>query len=522
VEASPAAGTELPVPTAELMRQLAFAVAAVAAATLTCAALSGPLPTASLALIFLLAVLAVAVRSRLRVAVVTALLCSLSYNYFFTEPRFTLRIHSTHDVLAVVSFLVVALLSGRLASRLRAQVIMLRAANESARALQRLSERLTSAADEPQVLSAASQALAAALGAEVAVLRRAAEGRPLEVAVPPTGAGDLAPRDLELAETVAARSRPDGRTSTWLAATPWSFFPLLVEDRCLGVIALRLPRARPGFSDEQRRLAEAMTRQVALAADRTRLVHTLERARVEGETERLRAALLSSVSHDLRSPLASVIGAATSLSAYGGSMPASDRAELLEAIRTEAGRLDRYVQNLLDMTRLGAGGLNLQRDWVALDDIVGSALPRARKLFPETELVAELEPGLPLLWVHPALVEQALFNVLENAAKFSPPGAPVRLAAKREGDRLLIDVCDRGPGIPAEERQRIFDLFYSAARGDRGARGSGLGLAIVRGMIGAHGGRVEALEGPDGIGTRIRLTLPITETFAPSPAEDEE
>ena len=261
-------------------------------------------------------------------------------------------------------------------------------------------------------------------------------------------------------------------------------------------------------------------RQIALAADRTRLVQTLERARVESETERLRTALLASVSHDLRSPLAAVIGAASSLSAYGDAIPEADRRELVESIRAEGERLDRYIQNLLDMTRLGSGPLKLERDWVGLDEIVGSASARVRKAYPALAVTAELAPGLPPLWVHPALLEQALFNILENAAKFSPPGAPVAIVARRDGASAIVEISDRGPGIPVEERERVFDLFYSAARGDRGARGGGLGLTIVRGMIGAHGGRVDALAGPGEVGTTIRVTLPQLE---PHPApEDEE
>jgi two-component system sensor histidine kinase KdpD len=275
-----------------------------------------------------------------------------------------------------------------------------------------------------------------------------------------------------------------------------------------------------------RLLAEAIVQQTAQAAERTRLVASLENARIEGETERLRTALLSSVSHDLRSPLASVIGAASSLSAFGDTMPEADRRELLGSIRSEGERLDRYIQNLLDMTRLGAGAMKLQRDWVGLDEIAGSARARLARLFPATEVVIDLEPAgqaLPPLFVHAALVEQALFNVLENAAKFSPAGAPIVVRAVRAGDKLELEVVDRGPGIPEEERRRIFDLFYSGARGglegsgDRAARGSGLGLTIVRGMIGAHGGRVEALPGDGGSGTTIRMTLPLPE---PPPGDD--
>jgi len=251
-----------------------------------------------------------------------------------------------------------------------------------------------------------------------------------------------------------------------------------------------------------------MVQDIGQALERARLADELEGARVQGETERLRNALLSSVSHDLRSPLASMIGSAGTLSSYGEQLPPQERQELLDAILGEGQRLDRYIQNLLDMTRLGHGTLKLNRDWTDVAEIVAAAVTRLHKLFPELKVDTMLPAGTLLLYVHPALIEQALFNILENAARFSPPGEAVRVLVRTEGDRLVLDVVDRGPGIPEDERARIFDMFYSVSRGDRAPQGTGLGLAICRGMIGAHGGSVEALPG-DGGGTTIRITLPL-------------
>jgi two-component system sensor histidine kinase KdpD len=171
------------------------------------------------------------------------------------------------------------------------------------------------------------------------------------------------------------------------------------------------------------------------------------------------------------------------------------------------------------MTRLGHGTLKLHRDWVGLDEIVGSVLVRLRKAFPDTTVELALAPDLPLLYVHAALIEQALFNILENAARFSPPLAPVRLAAGLVEHQLRIDIADSGPGIPETERTRIFDMFYSSARGDRGGQGTGLGLSICQGMVGAHGGSVEALPGPGGMGTVVRVSLPLSAAADP-PAGD--
>ncbi len=391
---------------------------------------------------------------------------------------------------------------------------MLRAANDLTRSLQGLGEHLAAAADEGQVFQAGCEALAAALGCQAVAL--AADGDAAgrvtlrrAAAQPPSA--ELSPNDLAAADWVLEHSQNAGRFTRTLAGSPWWFVPMIADRRCLGVVGARFPEGQEILASEQRQLAQAIVQQTAQAAERTRLVASLEASRLEGEAERLRTALLSSISHDLRSPLAAIIGGATSLSAYGATMSETDRGELLDSIRREGERLDRYIQNLLDMTRLGSGPIKLHRDWVGLDEILRSATDRLARLSPGSRVETELAADLPPLYVHGALVEQALFNVLENAAKFSPHGAPVTVRARRAGDTILVDVVDRGPGIPEEERRRIFDMFYSVERGDRGSRGTGLGLTIVRGMIGAHGGLVEALPGDGGAGTTIRIRLPLVE-----------
>jgi two-component system sensor histidine kinase KdpD len=284
--------------------------------------------------------------------------------------------------------------------------------------------------------------------------------------------------------------------------------PLGAEHQHAGVVALRFPLGTREPDADRRSLAMAMVQDIGQALDRARLAHELEGARVQGETERLRSALLSSVSHDLRSPLASMIGSAGTLLSYDAQLPANERHELLQAILGEGQRLDRYIQNLLDMTRLGHGTLQLHRDWVDAGEIVAAAVSRMHKLFPDVRIDMHLPTDTVLLHVHPALIEQALFNILENAGRFTPPEEPIRVTVRSEAGRLLVDVADRGPGIPEDERARIFDMFYSVTRGDRGGKGTGLGLAICRGMIGAHGGSVEALPHAGG-GTTIRVSLPL-------------
>jgi len=453
-----------------------------------------------LSMVFLIAVLLVASRTRMVTAFATAVLCFLAYDFFFIEPRFTLFIGAHRGVITVVMFLAAALIGGRLASRLRMQVVALRAANTHATAMQNLGRQLSKAADLGQVIAAGVCALEATLQAMAWVSINGEAG-------PQAVAQSLGEKDRAAADWTQAHGQPSGRYTDTLTYSAWWFLP--VHQGSLGVVGLQFPAGMSRLTFEQRRLAESMVEDIAQAALRARLVSDLEVARVTGETERLRSALLSSVSHDLRSPLSSMIGAADSLASYGKDMDEDDRKTLLETIRLEGERLDRYIQNLLDMTRLGHQGLTLTRDWIGIDELVGSASRRLQRYVAHTRVEIDIPAGLPLAHVHPALIEQALFNVMENAAKFSPRGEALRVVVRRtEDDQMQIDVCDSGPGIPEDERSRIFDMFYSVERGDRGRQGTGLGLTIVQGIIGAHMGRVEALAGPGGRGTTIRLTLP--------------
>lgn len=271
-----------------------------------------------------------------------------------------------------------------------------------------------------------------------------------------------------------------------------------------------------------------------LAGDSRRRLLELSAARLAEEQERLRSALLSSVSHDLRTPLASIIGAASSLRTLDAQLTQQDRFELLDGVLSESERLNRYIQNLLDMTRLGHGDMKIERDWVAFDDLVTSARKRLASTLEGLQVKQQWSDDLPLLYVHPALIEQALVNVLENAARFSPSNGCITIEAHCAGNHrsveknsakncfdgtstLYFSVTDQGPGIPPALRERVFDMFVTGNEGDRSLHGSGLGLAICRGMLGAHAGHIYATPGPAGIGTTITMMLPIS-----APSEDAE
>ena len=471
--------------------------------TAVAAALAGEhlLNLADISMIFILAVLLVASRTRMAVALMMALVCFLAYNFLSIEPRATFYIGSPRGITTVAMFLATALIAGRLASRLRSQVVALHAANAHAVAMQLLGRQLVQAADLGQVMSASAQVLKNTLNVDV-WMSIGSEHYPFALE------RVVSERGQRAVEWTQAHGQPSGRFTHTLAHSRWWCLPVASDRTVIGVIALKFPDDVRSLTFEQRRLAEGMVMDIGQAALRTRLVEDLEAARVSTETERLRTALLSSVSHDLRSPLSSMIGASDSLLYYGHAMNGDDRTSLLETIKVEGERLDRYIQNLLDMTRLGQPGLTLTWDWIGIDELIGSAVRRLQRYVPHARVAIHMPSSLPPVQVHLALLEQAIFNVMENAAKFSPH-APVDVRVSRtENEWLRIDVSDAGPGIPAHERHRVFDMFYSVERGDRGHHGTGLGLTIVQGIIKAHNGQVEALPGPQGMGTTIRMALP--------------
>lgn len=474
-------------------------------ATLAAMLLTLFLELPNVSLVFLSAVLVVAVRSSLGPALVCAVLSFIAYNWFFIEPLYSLTIDRQQDVLSLFFFLFMATLSGNLASRQRRQLQSLRETQGETIALLELSQRLAAATDRKAVISAAQQHLQERLPVEVQILDRGTGQAWLRET---GGPADLGERDAAAADWAWRHYEPAGLGTDTLPECVWWWFPLTAEGGPLAMLGAR-PRDGSVFPAQQRRKLTALCQPIAQALARARLAEELEAARLHGETEQLRSSLLASVSHDLRTPLTSMRGSIDTLLTLGAAIPAGDRIELLEGTRDEAERLDRYIQNLLDMTRLGHGGLKLSRDWVAPSDIARSALNRLRQVLSGLDVQVDIPSALPLLHVHAALIEQALVNVLENAARFSPEGGQVRVRVFSDAQELVFAVSDQGPGIPSSERRQIFDMFYTAARGDRGGKGTGLGLAICQGMLGAHGGHVEVSDGPGNRGTTLSLHLPI-------------
>lgn len=458
-----------------------------------------------LSIIFITAVVFVASKTRMAAAVFSAILFFLAYNFFFIPPRFTFQISAHQGVVTVIAFLGAALIASRLASKLSEQVTALRAANSYNSIMQDLGQKLSAAVDLTQIQEIAVKSLEQNLKAETWLYLPEDPAQPMA-----DGSATLSGKERISADWSYKNRQPSGRFTQTLTESDWWFLPVLASKQCLGVIGLKFPEDLKLLQTEQKRLAEAMIEYIAQALSRAQLSKALEIANVSSETEKLRSALLSSVSHDLRSPLASMIGAADTLSSYRHAMDEKDQDSLLEAIRLEGERLDRYIQNLLDMTRLGHDGLSLKRDWIGVDELIGSAVRRLKRYMPKALVTVHLPEAAPSLYVHAALIEQAVFNVLENAAKFSPEHLPVTVdVAEIDSAQIEIAISDQGQGIPEDERSRIFDMFYTMERGDRGQYGTGLGLTIVKAIVGAHMGQISASSGKNGKGTCIRIVLPI-------------
>ncbi len=483
----------------------ALALVATILASALAWAVSSVLPLPNISLVFLAAVLLVAVRSSLGPSLACAALSFLTYDFLFIPPNFSFAIQREEDVLTLLFFLLMAALTGNLAARQRRQLQALRDTQEETTELLDLSRKLTAATDRQAVVSAAAQHLNGWSDLQLCLLNRDGQGG---WKVETGGPLQFTEAERAAADWAWQHDQPAGMGTGTLPFGRWWWWPLSVED---GPLALLGVCAKEGqtLSGQRRRLLTALSQPLAQALARAQLADDLEAARLHGETEQLRSALLASVSHDLRTPLTSMRGSIDSLLALGEAIPLEDRRELLEGTRDEAERLDRYIQNLLDMTRLGHGALKLARDWVSPADIVGSALNRLRAVLSSLQVSTDVPAELPLLFVHAALIEQALVNVLENAARFSPSHGRLQLRAGADDSEVFFSVSDEGPGIPVDERAKIFDMFYTAARGDRGGQGTGLGLAICQGMVGAHGGRISVGDGIDGHGTCITLHLPL-------------
>lgn len=456
------------------------------------------LPHANLSLLFLLAVLVVAAVWGLWPSIFASGLSFLALNFFFTTPLYSFTVEEEGDLASIVFFLAMAALTANLASRVRSEMAGNQAALGRVSTLLDFSRRMASAAQAEEALAALVEALAHVTGTEVSAWLPDRQGQLAPVAIYPRGAsaksGDV------------ARSVWQAGASRAQAFDGESILPLTTAGGPVGLVAIGCAP----LSDRQRQFADGLCEQASLAVERMLLVDNLKQAQLATEAEQMRSALLSSVSHDLKTPLASIIGSVSSVLEYRDILKPADERELLQTVLEESQRLNRYIQNLLDMTRFGRDHIELHREWVDQNDLISAALERLSTALAGLDVRVDIAAGESLIYVHGALVEQALVNVLDNAADFSEPGDRIEIKSYRNGDSIALEIIDQGPGIDASDRARVFDMFYSARQGDR-RHGAGLGLAICKSIISAHGGTITADTGPDGKGTCVRMELPITE-----------
>ena len=488
-------------------RHYAGAVALVAVATGIAALMAPTFALANLIMVYLLGVLVSATRFGRGPSLVGSVLSVAAFDFFFVPPLYTFAVADTQYLVTFAVMLIVALVISHLATRIREQAAAARVREQRTAALYAMSHDLSRTRAIPEILATAGRHIAEVFSTDVAVLLPSAE-RGLTPHGGPSRSFEPDGSDVAVARWVFEHRQPAGMGTATLPGARGLYLPLVSDRGALGVLGVRPDASHAFEAPEQLHQLETFVNQTAMALERAHLAEEAQATQVRVEAERLRSSLLSSVSHDLRTPLASITGAASTLLDGGARVDEATRRELLESVREEADRLNRLVQNLLEMTRLESGSLQLQRDWHPIEEVVGAVLRRLGKRLAGRRVNVALATDLPLVLMDDVLIEQVFINLLENALKYTPAGTPLRLAATATDDRITVEIADRGPGLPPGEEERVFEKFYRG--GGTSERGAGLGLAICKGIVEAHAGRVWAHNVPEG-GVAFFFTLPLTE-----------
>ncbi|HMR32000.1 MAG TPA: sensor histidine kinase KdpD [Geminicoccaceae bacterium] len=447
---------------------------------------------ANIALVFLVPVLLAALWYGLGPAMLTVAGATLAYDFLFTEPYFTFAISDPENVTTMLLFSVAAALTSGLAARARERATVARQEAARSAMLYGFARKLASVAVMDDLLWAAAHQIAAMLKVEAVILLPEDGRLALAAAYPPEDRLD--DTDLAAAQWAFERNEAAGRGSDTLAAARRLFLPAHTGRGVVAVVGVQRAGDGPSLTPEERRVLDAVLDQTALAVERVRLARDVDETRMLAETERLRTALLTSLSHDVRTPLASILGTVSSLRSFGLLYDDETRDEMLRTAQEEAERLSRYLDNLLDMTRLEGGALGPKREPVDLADMAGAALRRVGRLLSGHRVITRFPDDLPLARLDFMLIEQVLVNLLENAARYAPRGSEIEIAARRDAAGIAVEVADRGPGLTSDEAARVFDKLY---RGETSA-GAGLGLAVCKGFVEAMGGSIGAAPRPGG------------------------
>ncbi len=458
-------------------------------------------------LVFLTAILMGAVLHGLGPSLLACFLAMMAYNFFFLPPLYTFTIADPDNVVALFFFAVVAIVASNLAARVRGQALSARLRARQTDELYQFSRKLAVAVTLDDLLWATAHQIAMMLKVRVVLLLPEDGTLGVRAGFPPEDMLDEA--DLAAAKWSWEKNRIAGRGSDTLPGGKWLFQPLHTGRGPLGVVGII--RDEPGalLTPDQQRLLNALSDQAALAIERISLARDLHLARLQVETDRLRSALLTSISHDLRTPLASILGSATSLRSQDAILDAGTKQALLGTIIEESDRLNRFIGNLLDMTRLESGALKPRTGLAELSDVIGAALQRASKFLADHRVEVRLPPDLPMLALDMVLFEQVLFNLLDNAAKHAAAGSLITIEASHDAATVSLRIMDEGEGIPEGDVDRIFEKFHRAGGPDRRRAGTGLGLAICRGFVEAMDGTITARNRPDRSGAMFEIVLPV-------------
>jgi two-component system sensor histidine kinase KdpD len=482
-----------------------WAMLMTAAATVAAVLMDHAAPVPNVSLVFVLPVVIAAVSFGWGPALVAALAGALSYNFFLIEPKYTLRIDDPANVWAVVLLLITAALVSALGAQARRKTLEAVEHADQATVLQALAKALVAAPDQAAILAATTEALDHIFKAPAVILT--AHNGDLTVAA---GEAELTPADLD-----AARWAMGSRLATWADAYPtyesaFDFWPLVTPSRHEAVIGVRFPLNHKSRPYDRQRLVDIVAGYLAVALDRAHFARQAVETRLAIESERMKSDLLAAVSHDLRTPLSTILVTLQSLQRFGDSHDAATRAELLGLAAAETARLSGLVANLLDMSRIDADAVAVKTTSVLPTELVASAIARARSGLAGRRVINRVGPEAPAVMIDYSLAETALANVLENAGKYSEPGCAVEVRLAQTGANAVIEVLDEGPGFP-KDSSGLFEKFTRGVEGDGRPPGTGLGLAIARGFLEVQGGRIEARNRTDRQGGRVTLILPMAE-----------
>ncbi len=497
----------------DLWKDYGITIAVVAGATAMGFVIFPHFELANLVMVYLVGVLFVASRASRWAETDSGIVprASSRSDFFFVPPRYSFAVSDTQYIFTFGVMLAVALIVSTLTVRVRMSAVAARLREKRISALHGLSRKLASTRGTKELLESAVAQISEVFDCQVVALLPDARaklliqaGRESEFAIDP--------KEQSVAQWVFDLGQIAGLGTETLPSAHALYVPLLATHGPVGALGVKPRDPERLLVPDQLRLLEAFANQTALALERDRLADDAQRQNVEIESERLRGSLLSSVSHDLRTPLTSISGAASILMEQDETLPREMRKELLQTVHTESERLNRQVSNLLQMTRVEAGSLKVTKEQQPLEETLGAALRRLDKTLKGRPIRVHAPPDLPMVPADAVLLEQVFFNLLDNAAKYTPPDSPLDISARAGNEAVVVEIADRGPGFADGDEERVFDKFY---RGQalRTQPGTGLGLAICSGIIRAHGGTISAAN-RDGGGAVFRFSLPLNGTAA--------